>query len=371
MVTLILNVDRDDDFGRKAGVRGPIIGKDKNLEAAIRLVLADPEDSDANALFSAISLYDKLKNENKDVEIATITGDEEVGLKSDEKINEQLKDVQNKIKIDDVILISDGEEDEYIIPIINSYAPVKHVHRVIVKQSRNLESTYYIIIKALKEKDLLRKILVPIGLVFLAYSVAVYFIMGIRTYFPVFIIIDPNTFAISFVFLTLGLYLILKGYSAGTRLKNFYSRMRVAFGEAKISISFDLISIIISIFGLFYEIEVTYNITNLFERALYVIQNMILFVMISGIIKEIGGHVENYIHNNKLNPYFWTGILMLSGVSFIIYGFMDYLMIMFNIINKKYDDFSIFIIFLGFLIAILTSISRRLLYRESAGDELQ
>ena len=367
MVTLILNVDRDNDFGRKAGITGPIIGKEKNLEAAIKMALADPEDSDANALFSALSIYEKLKNENQNVEIVTITGDEDVGLKSDEIINKQFSEIYNKIKVDDVILISDGEEDEYIIPIISSYAPIKHVHRVIVKQSRNLESTYYIIVKALKEKDLMRKILVPIGLIFIAYSIAVYFMMFIRNYLPLFLVIDPNTFAISFVLLTLGLYLILKGYSAGTKIKNFYSRMREAFGEAKISITFYLISIILSIFGLLYEIEITNNVTNIIYRILYIMEGMILFIMISGIIKELGNHIEIYIHTNKLNPFFWTGILMLSGISFMIYGFMDYFMIMYNIVNKNSTEISISFIILGFLIAIFTSISRRIFIKESEG----
>ena len=38
-VTIILCVDRDNDLGRKAGVEGPIIGREKNLEAATSFCL--------------------------------------------------------------------------------------------------------------------------------------------------------------------------------------------------------------------------------------------------------------------------------------------------------------------------------------------
>jgi uncharacterized membrane protein len=34
MKTLVLNVDRDDDFGRKAKIKSPIIGINDNIDAA-------------------------------------------------------------------------------------------------------------------------------------------------------------------------------------------------------------------------------------------------------------------------------------------------------------------------------------------------
>ncbi len=62
---LILAIDRDDDFGKKAGVKGPVIGRDACLDAAVKLSLADPEDSDANVLYAAVKLYDELKEKGE------------------------------------------------------------------------------------------------------------------------------------------------------------------------------------------------------------------------------------------------------------------------------------------------------------------
>ena len=120
MKTLILNVDRDDDFGRKAKVTSPIIGIRDNLDAANKLGQKDPEDSDLNAIFSAISTYNELKKENKDVEVTTICGHINVGLKSDEILSQQLEKVIKTTGAEEVILITDGAEDEYILPIIES-----------------------------------------------------------------------------------------------------------------------------------------------------------------------------------------------------------------------------------------------------------
>ena len=58
--TLVLSVDRDDDIGWKGKVESPCIGRAACLRAATTLALADPEDSDINAIFSAIKIYDEL-----------------------------------------------------------------------------------------------------------------------------------------------------------------------------------------------------------------------------------------------------------------------------------------------------------------------
>ncbi len=150
---LILAIDRDDDFGKKAGVKGPVIGREKCLDAAIKLSLADPEDSDANVLYAAIKLYDELKRRRdfEDVEIALITGHPKVGLKSDTELARQLEEVLKVFPADGVIPVTDGAEDEQIFPIITSRIPIITTHRVVVKQSPGIETTWYIIVKYMKE----------------------------------------------------------------------------------------------------------------------------------------------------------------------------------------------------------------------------
>ena len=74
MTTLILNVDRDNDFGRKAEIQSPIIGINDNKHAAQTFGEIDPEDSDLNSIYYAISVFKKMREQDKDVEIATICG---------------------------------------------------------------------------------------------------------------------------------------------------------------------------------------------------------------------------------------------------------------------------------------------------------
>src|SRR3972149_5533073 len=83
MKTLVLCVDRDNDLGVKTGIRGPLVGRDDALAAAMKLGLADPEDSDVNSLLTAISIYDELVKAGQPAEIAALTGDVRVGPVSD------------------------------------------------------------------------------------------------------------------------------------------------------------------------------------------------------------------------------------------------------------------------------------------------
>ncbi len=58
---LILCVDRDGDLEVKAAIKTPLFGRTANLDGAVALAFKDPEEPDANAMFEAIRLYDRLQ----------------------------------------------------------------------------------------------------------------------------------------------------------------------------------------------------------------------------------------------------------------------------------------------------------------------
>ncbi len=326
MKTLILCVDRDDDLGRKAGIRGPVVGRESNLNAAISLALADPEDSDANAIFAAISTYDNLKKDGKDVEIATLTGDENVGIKSDENISKQLDTVLSNIDVGDIILVSDGSEDEFIIPIITSRRPVKHLRRVIVRQSKNIESTYYIIMKALKDKKIARKILMPIALIFLAYAFSVLLIIIIRVFSPGWNIVDPGSFALMIITLTLGLYFLERSYGLSDRMRNFIKYLKTSMLEAKVTIGGDIIAFFLIIAGLDFAYIDALTSTNVLTQILLFFHTFILWFVFAVIVREGAKTFDIWIHQGSYNRRFWVGFLSTLSIGVISYATLDYLL---------------------------------------------
>jgi len=148
---LILCVDRDADFARKAGVKGPVYGRETSLDSATRLALADPRETDANTLFEAIRIHDDFQKSGKETEIALIQGDVKVGVVSDMELSRQLDEVAFRVDPEEVVVVTDGAEDEYVLPLIQSRFRIITLRRVVVKQSEHLESTYYIIREFLKE----------------------------------------------------------------------------------------------------------------------------------------------------------------------------------------------------------------------------
>lgn len=172
MKSLVLCVDRDNDLGRKTDFEGPIKGREDCIKAAIALARADPLDTDANTMFEAVRMYEALKKEGKPAEVAILTGDVKVGLRSDEKIAVQLKKVL--AGCDGVIFVSDGADDEQLIPIIQSYSTILSVRRVIVKQAERLESVYYTVLdfikRIMKDKELSRLVLGIPGIAAIIYA---------------------------------------------------------------------------------------------------------------------------------------------------------------------------------------------------------
>ena len=165
--TLVLTVDRDNDLGVKAGIRGPVIGRKATLTAALRLGIADPEESDTNAILGALNHHDRLVENaqgDDEIQIALLTGDVRVGPRSDRAIAMQLDEVIQEFQPDSAVLITDGADDEASLPIITSRVRVDHVEKVIVRQSKGIESTYYYVAKAIDDPRWRAKLLVPVAI---------------------------------------------------------------------------------------------------------------------------------------------------------------------------------------------------------------
>ena len=147
---LVICVDRDNDVGEKAGIATPVIGRDKCIEAAQRLALEDPEDADSNSIFSAIKTYEDLISKRYEVEVVTVAGVKDRGVQADEKILRETRQVLEKFSANGAVIVSDGEDDESVIPVIQNVLPVVSVQRVVMKVSRSVEYSYAVFGKYLK-----------------------------------------------------------------------------------------------------------------------------------------------------------------------------------------------------------------------------
>ena len=147
---LVICVDRDNDVGEKTGITTPIVGRNACIDAAQRLALEDPEDADSNAIFYAVKTFEDLVSKGYQAEIITVAGVENRGVQADEKIASEIRKVIDKFSASGAVIVSDGEDDESVIPVIQNLLPVVSVQRVVMKVSRSVEYSYAVFGKYLK-----------------------------------------------------------------------------------------------------------------------------------------------------------------------------------------------------------------------------
>jgi len=147
---LVICVDRDNDVGEKTGIDTPVVGRDRCIEAAQRLALEDPEDADSNSIFAAIKTYEDLVSKGYQVEVVTVAGVQDRGVQADEKILLEIKKTMEIFPANGAVIVSDGEDDESVIPVIQNVLPVVSVQRVVMKVSRSVEYSYAVFGKYLK-----------------------------------------------------------------------------------------------------------------------------------------------------------------------------------------------------------------------------
>ena len=218
---LILCVDRDGDLEVKAGVKTPLLGRTANLDGAVSLALKDPEEPDANAMFEAVRLYDRLQNEktpSEIFEVATISGNELSGVSADRKLVAELNNLLDTFNANEVILVSDGYSDEAVLPLVESRVPVSSVRRIVIKHSESIEETAALFskyIKLLVENP--RYARLALGLPGLLV-----FIFGILWAINNFVYPGAIYYYGIAIVIVLGGYLLMKGFGVDRSAKDLY-----------------------------------------------------------------------------------------------------------------------------------------------------
>lgn len=322
--TLVLVVDRDDDFGVKGKVNTPVIGVQNCLDAATAFGIADPEDSDLNALYAAVSVCLEIQEDGHDADVALICGDEQVGHKSDLALVSQLEEVLDKVDPDSVVLVGDGAEDEYIYPIVSSRAHVDSVRKVYVKQAPGLEGSLYILTRMLSDPGKRKRFLVPLGLILIVLSLF-FLVPSFMVYLSEHNIETISSMSGSMVVFFLGLLLVLYGYSVGDKLtdmKKYIMSNLVGRSTRIIFITISLTVIAVSAIWVFYEISDMY-LRGIIQTALYVLSSMVWPVILAMVVYIIGVMIEDFQGSKVIKLSNIFGCLSLTSIGLVALGILD------------------------------------------------
>lgn len=325
--TLVLAVDRDNDFGVKADVKTPVIGVEGCRDATLALGVKDPEDSDVNGAFAAIQMYNELIDDGREAEIAIICGDEKVGHRSDSKVIDELEYVLDTVKPDRVMLVGDGAEDEYVYPIISSRVPIDSVKKVYVKQAPGIESALYVVSRMIRDPDKKKRFLAPIGVLLLLLGF-IFVLEGVIAYLSTHDASYIYNQTWSLVSIVIGAAIFLYAYEIidavlekiNYGLRNMYSgNLAITFTFLSIGLAgIGIVSGVYSVWGvqsydvLFIAIQFSYN-------AMW----PIVFAIVC---KDAGKALNKYITMKKINRSFMAGTIIILGLAFIFQGALDFAM---------------------------------------------
>lgn len=267
MKPLILCIDRDDDIGRNVGVKGPIVGFDDNLDVAQKLALEDPSDTDVNALYGALKLAREMETD-----VVTLTGDKNVGPVSDRVIAKQLDKILKELDPASVIVVTDGLDDEQVIPIIESRVKIDSVHTIVVRQSKELEKAYFKMIHFLKEvsedPNLARLIFGVPGIVLMLLAIG-------------------GAQALSLIMGVIAVYLIIKGFGWEEEFFNKTSEFIKSLSVERISTLIYFIAFITFMLGIGYTYEYLQKSNLSFTDFTTTLNTLGLFILTSSSMNYI------------------------------------------------------------------------------------
>ena len=322
--TLVLVVDRDDDFGVKGKVNTPVIGVQNCLDAATAFGIADPEDSDLNALFAAVSVCLEIQEDGHEADVALICGDEKVGHRSDLALVAQLEEVLDEIQPDSVVLVGDGAEDEYIYPIISSRAHVDSVRKVYVKQSPGIEGSFYIITKMLSDPGKRKRFLVPLG--FIIVLLSLFFIT------PALLVYssdhDINTLAGmsgSLAFFFIGVVLILYGYNVSELYQEFRKNLISSLAGDTTRLLFLCVSLsIVLLMAVWNYVEVNgLYITSVFQWILYYFTSLVWPILIAIMVYVVGQIIQDYQTSKIVKLSLVFSCIGIVNLGLVLTGVLD------------------------------------------------
>src|SRR3989338_445190 len=281
---LVLCIDRDNDLFEKAGVSGPIIGSANNIKAATKLALVDPEDPDSNAIFYAVKIFDKLKKEGVPAEIATLTGDKNIGYDSDREISFQLDKIVREFHATSCILVSDGASDEEIIPLIKSRLKIDSTKIVFIKQAKELEKTYFVLLEKLKDPHYSRPILGIPALLLLIFGSARMLGLGI-----------------DIIALTLSLLIFLKLAGIDRFVFNLLREFRFSIEKSSWISFVSAMALFLTALIIFYQSFFDGIVKGFGEEKLiaYVIRNTSLLFLFSFILILVGKSIDALSEKRK------------------------------------------------------------------------
>lgn len=313
VTTLVLCVDRTNDVGRKTGLQTPVAGWEAVRSLVIDVGLADPEDSGVNSLLEALRVTRDLR-ENRDEEaiVAVVSGASESMVGADRAVARQLDELIAQHDPDSAVVVIDSAEDERLVPIVESRLRVDSVDRVVVRQARDLESTYYLLKQFLADEELRQTVLVPIGLALLA--------------FPALTLVTGVAQAMATITAVIGLFLLYKGIGIDDALRHAAGQVRDSLYSGQVSVVTYVVAAGLTLVGLFAGALGVSDLASddVFLSAMRFAYDSVAWLALAALAASTGRLLDEMIRNDWVRPSYLNLPFVVVGIGLVVRGFAGY-----------------------------------------------
>jgi putative membrane protein len=313
MRTLVVCVDRTGDISRKTGLRTPVAGWEAVQSLVVDMGVADPEDSSVNTLLEALRVTRDLRDDDDDAVVAAVSG---VGddVTADRSVAAQIDDLLERYDPDSAVVVVDSAEDERLVPIIESRVQVDAVDRVVVRQARDLESTYYLLKQFLADEELRQTVLVPLGIVLLV--------------FPALMMLTGSlAVAAASITAVIGLFLLYKGMGVDDYLATLPAQARDALYSGRVSIVTYVVAAGLALVGVFAGAlgvsELSPEPPPLLAAMAFVYYSVPWFAL-GALTASTGRLFDEYIRHEEVRTSFLNLPFGVLAVGLVVRGFSAY-----------------------------------------------
>ncbi|WP_123536534.1 DUF373 family protein [Halosimplex salinum] len=234
MTTLVVCIDRAGDLVQ--GTAPPIVGRDAVESLVVDVGVEDPEDSQVNCLLEALRVSRDLDASGDETVVAVLAGTDDT-ISADRAIARQVEGLIEDYEPDSAVVVVDSAEDERLVPIVESRLTVDAVDRVVVRQARDIESTYYLLKQFLADEELRKTVLVPLGVALIAY--------------PVLWSVTSPGVATGAIVAVVGLFLLYKGLGVDAYLAALPGQIQEALYSGQVALVTYVVAAGLSLVGVF------------------------------------------------------------------------------------------------------------------------
>jgi len=287
----------------------PVVGEAAVERLVTSVGVEDPEDSRVNCLLEGLRVVRELDDETV---VAVLTGAGE-SVSSDREMARQADQLVAEYDPDSAVVVVDSAEDERLVPIIESRVPVDAVDRVVVRQARDIESTYYLLKQFLADEELRKTVLVPIGLALLAFPALL-------------AVFDSITVSIGAIAAVVGLFLLYKGLSVDVMLANASGNVREALYSGQVSLVTYVVAGGMALVGVFVGLLAASSVSGDAELliGMQFVYDSIPWLTGAALIASTGRLLDELIRDDDLGSAYVNLPFVAVAVGLAVRGFAAY-----------------------------------------------